>query len=70
MTPPINEGSVVPRFRTGVGVDAHAYSMNHDRPMWLLGLFWPDEIGIEALMVTLQLMRSAMRSSLLLALAT
>jgi 2-C-methyl-D-erythritol 4-phosphate cytidylyltransferase/2-C-methyl-D-erythritol 2,4-cyclodiphosphate synthase len=48
MTPPINEGSVVPRFRTGVGVDAHAYSMAHDRPMWLAGLFWPDEIGIEA----------------------
>jgi len=48
MTPPINEGSVVPRFRTGVGVDAHAFSMDHDRPMWLAGLYWPDEIGIEA----------------------
>lgn len=46
MTPPINE--VVPRFRTGVGVDAHAFSMDHDRPMWLAGLHWPDEIGIEA----------------------
>lgn len=48
MTPPINEGSVVPRFRTGVGVDAHAFSMDHDRPMWLAGLLWPEEIGIEA----------------------
>lgn len=46
MTPPINEA--VPRFRTGVGVDAHAFSMDHDRPMWLAGLHWPDEIGIEA----------------------
>lgn len=48
MTPPMNEGSVVPRFRTGVGVDAHAFSMDHDRPMWLAGLHWPGEIGIEA----------------------
>jgi 2-C-methyl-D-erythritol 4-phosphate cytidylyltransferase/2-C-methyl-D-erythritol 2,4-cyclodiphosphate synthase len=46
MTPPINEG--VPRFRTGVGVDAHAFSLEHDRHMWLAGLYWPDEIGIEA----------------------
>ncbi len=46
MTPPMNEG--VPRFRTGVGVDAHAFSMDHDRPMWLAGLLWPDEIGVEA----------------------
>ncbi|HUW87148.1 MAG TPA: 2-C-methyl-D-erythritol 2,4-cyclodiphosphate synthase [Candidatus Paceibacterota bacterium] len=35
-------------FRTGVGVDAHAYSMDHDRPMWLGGIHWPDEIGVEA----------------------
>jgi 2-C-methyl-D-erythritol 4-phosphate cytidylyltransferase / 2-C-methyl-D-erythritol 2,4-cyclodiphosphate synthase len=46
MTPPMNEG--VPRFRTGVGVDAHAFSVDHDRPMWLVGLLWPDEIGVEA----------------------
>lgn len=48
MTPPIHEGVGVPRFRTGVGVDAHAFSLEHDRPMWLAGLHWPDEIGIEA----------------------
>ena len=48
MTPPINEGSVVPRFRTGIGVDAHAFSMDHDRQMWLACLLWPDEIGVEA----------------------
>lgn len=46
MTPPIIEG--VPRFRTGIGVDAHAFSVDHDRPMWLVGLLWPDEIGVEA----------------------
>lgn len=46
MTPPMNEA--VPRFRTGVGVDAHAFSVDHDRPMWLAGLHWPGEIGIEA----------------------
>jgi 2-C-methyl-D-erythritol 4-phosphate cytidylyltransferase/2-C-methyl-D-erythritol 2,4-cyclodiphosphate synthase len=46
MTPPINEG--VPRFLTGVGVDAHAFSFEHDRQMWLAGLHWPNEIGIEA----------------------
>ena len=48
MTPPINEGSVVPRFRTGIGVDAHAFSLDRDRPMWLAGLLWPDEIGVDA----------------------
>lgn len=37
-----------PHFRTGIGVDAHAFSLSHDRPMWLAGLFWPDEIGVEA----------------------
>jgi 2-C-methyl-D-erythritol 4-phosphate cytidylyltransferase/2-C-methyl-D-erythritol 2,4-cyclodiphosphate synthase len=46
MTPPIHEG--VPRFRTGVGVDAHAFSLEHDRQMWLAGIHWPNEIGIEA----------------------
>lgn len=46
MTPPINEAG--PRFRTGIGVDAHAFSVDRDRPMWLAGLHWPDEIGIEA----------------------
>ena len=46
MTPRMNEG--VPRVRTGVGIDAHAFSVDHDRAMWLAGLHWPDEIGIEA----------------------
>ncbi len=46
MSPRLNEE--VPRFRTGVGIDAHAFSVDHDRPMWLAGIHWPDEIGIEA----------------------
>jgi len=48
MTPPIHDGAGLSRYRTGVGVDAHAFSMDHDRPMWLAGLLWPDEIGVEA----------------------
>lgn len=49
MTPPVHQDGVgLPRYRTGVGVDAHAFSVDHDRPMWLAGLLWPDEIGIEA----------------------
>ena len=31
-------------FRTGVGIDVHAYS--DDAPMWLAGLFWPGEPGL------------------------
>jgi 2-C-methyl-D-erythritol 4-phosphate cytidylyltransferase/2-C-methyl-D-erythritol 2,4-cyclodiphosphate synthase len=30
--------------RTGVGVDAHAY--DDGRPLWLGGLYWPDEVGL------------------------
>lgn len=35
-------------YRTGIGVDAHAFSLERDRPMWLAGLHWPDEIGVDA----------------------
>jgi 2-C-methyl-D-erythritol 4-phosphate cytidylyltransferase/2-C-methyl-D-erythritol 2,4-cyclodiphosphate synthase len=35
-------------YKTGIGVDAHAFSLERDRPMWLAGLHWPDEIGVEA----------------------
>ena len=38
----------LPHFRTGIGVDAHAFSLRHDREMWLAGLLWPGEIGVEA----------------------
>lgn len=30
--------------RTGVGVDVHAYDANE--PLWLGGLYWPDEVGL------------------------
>ncbi|NNG37829.1 2-C-methyl-D-erythritol 2,4-cyclodiphosphate synthase [Flexivirga sp. ID2601S] len=32
--------------RTGIGVDVHAYAAD-DRPLWLAGLQWPGERGIE-----------------------
>ena len=49
---PVSDGNFAgtghPHFRTGTGVDAHAFSVHPDRPMWLAGLHWPNEIGIEA----------------------
>ncbi len=35
-------------LRTGIGFDAHAFSLDRDRPMWLAGILWPNEIGVEA----------------------
>ncbi len=35
-------------MRTGIGVDAHAFSSDPARPMWLAGLLWPDVIGVDA----------------------
>lgn len=35
------------QFRTGVGVDAHAFSESKERVLWLAGLLWPDEIGVD-----------------------
>lgn len=32
-------------YRTGIGVDAHAFSVG--RPMWLAGLYWPNEDGVD-----------------------
>ncbi|CAN5186340.1 bifunctional 2-C-methyl-D-erythritol 4-phosphate cytidylyltransferase/2-C-methyl-D-erythritol 2,4-cyclodiphosphate synthase [soil metagenome] len=32
------------RVRTGVGVDIHAYDAAE--PLWLGGLYWPDEVGL------------------------
>lgn len=48
MTPPPVDKAGYSGFRTGVGVDAHAYSTDRDRAMWLGGIHWPDEIGVEA----------------------
>jgi len=33
-------------FRTGVGVDAHAFTEGHE--LWLAGLLWPNEVGVAA----------------------
>ena len=34
--------------RTGIGVDVHALAAaGSDRPMWLAGLHWPDERGLD-----------------------
>lgn len=32
--------------RTGIGVDVHGYATD-DRPLWLAGLEWPGERGVE-----------------------
>jgi len=32
-------------FSSGVGVDAHAFA--EGRPLWLAGILWPDEVGVE-----------------------
>ena len=32
-------------FSTGVGVDAHAFGQG--RELWLAGLHWPDEVGVD-----------------------
>ncbi len=34
-------------FKVGLGVDAHAFSSNQDRKLWLAGLLWPDQIGVD-----------------------
>lgn len=33
--------------RTGVGVDVHAFADVPDRQLWLAGLLWPGEPGLE-----------------------
>ncbi|MBX3195440.1 MAG: 2-C-methyl-D-erythritol 4-phosphate cytidylyltransferase [Microbacteriaceae bacterium] len=38
------EGSGVPVLRTGVGMDVHAY--DDSAPLWLGGVYWPDEPGL------------------------
>ena len=34
-------------IRTGVGVDAHAFSQDPKRELWLAGLLWENEIGVD-----------------------
>ena len=33
--------------RTGIGVDSHAFAKSGERMLWLAGLLWSDEIGLE-----------------------
>jgi 2-C-methyl-D-erythritol 4-phosphate cytidylyltransferase / 2-C-methyl-D-erythritol 2,4-cyclodiphosphate synthase len=34
-------------IRVGIGTDAHAFSTDSQRQMWLAGLLWSDEIGVD-----------------------
>jgi 2-C-methyl-D-erythritol 4-phosphate cytidylyltransferase / 2-C-methyl-D-erythritol 2,4-cyclodiphosphate synthase len=38
------ELGAVAGLRTGVGIDVHAYDAS--QPLWLGGLYWPDEVGL------------------------
>ncbi|WP_181272762.1 2-C-methyl-D-erythritol 2,4-cyclodiphosphate synthase [Brevibacterium oceani] len=33
--------------RTGIGVDVHAFSVDAERELWVAGLLWPGERGLE-----------------------
>jgi 2-C-methyl-D-erythritol 4-phosphate cytidylyltransferase/2-C-methyl-D-erythritol 2,4-cyclodiphosphate synthase len=34
-------------LRVGVGTDAHAFSADPSRQLWLVGLHWPDVVGVD-----------------------
>ena len=34
-------------FKVGLGVDAHAFSSDQDRKLWLAGLLWPEQVGVD-----------------------
>lgn len=34
-------------IKVGLGVDAHAFSSDQDRKLWLAGLLWPEQIGVD-----------------------
>ena len=35
------------QIRVGIGTDAHAFSEDPSRGMWLAGLLWPNEVGVD-----------------------
>ena len=35
------------QIRVGIGTDAHAFSQDSSRALWLAGLYWPEEIGVD-----------------------
>jgi 2-C-methyl-D-erythritol 4-phosphate cytidylyltransferase/2-C-methyl-D-erythritol 2,4-cyclodiphosphate synthase len=41
IAPPDNQ------LRVGIGTDTHAFASDQNRAMWLAGLFWPNEIGVD-----------------------
>jgi 2-C-methyl-D-erythritol 4-phosphate cytidylyltransferase/2-C-methyl-D-erythritol 2,4-cyclodiphosphate synthase len=34
-------------LRVGIGTDAHAFSSNTSRQLWLAGIHWPDVVGVD-----------------------
>ena len=34
-------------IRVGVGTDAHAFSSDPSRQLWLAGIYWPDIVGVD-----------------------
>jgi len=40
-------GEVNSDMRAGVGTDAHAFSRDESRELWLAGISWPGEIGVD-----------------------
>ena len=34
-------------FKAGLGVDAHAFSSDQNRKLWLAGLLWPEQVGVD-----------------------
>ncbi len=40
-------GETTTNIRVGIGTDAHAFSANPQRQMWLAGLLWSDEVGVD-----------------------
>ena len=40
-------GDSTSRIKVGIGTDAHAFSADPSRPLYLAGLHWPDQIGVD-----------------------
>jgi 2-C-methyl-D-erythritol 4-phosphate cytidylyltransferase/2-C-methyl-D-erythritol 2,4-cyclodiphosphate synthase len=34
-------------LRVGIGTDAHAFSSDTSRQLWLAGIYWPDVVGVD-----------------------
>jgi len=45
------QGILIPsinnQMRVGIGTDAHAFSSDPERALWLAGLYWPDQVGVD-----------------------